>query len=222
MAFNLNKNDGSAESSNSKSKFDLSKNDVPLAQEDAHQQKSKALPYILIGLLIIAVGSWYFLSNKSSESASGDEVANTTQTDSITNASALKNDSAVPVISIEASSGIDPVPAVSNKNEDAVANEASPFKNKIPVSFARGNTSLRNIDQSIVSDIVKYLTSNSAARLEVHGYASSEGSLEANQSISQARADAFKSYLVSRNVNEDRITAVGKGIADPIASNETE
>ena len=63
---------------------------------------------------------------------------------------------------------------------------------------------------------------NSSARLEVFGYASSEGSVAVNQSISQARADAFKNYLIAKSVKADRIKAIGNGIANPIASNDTE
>jgi outer membrane protein OmpA-like peptidoglycan-associated protein len=55
----------------------------------------------------------------------------------------------------------------------------------------------------------------------VNGYASSDGTLAINQIVSQARADAFKEYLVSRSVAANRIIAEGKGIENPVASNET-
>jgi len=39
--------------------------------------------------------------------------------------------------------------------------------------------------------------------------------------LSERRANAVKSYLVSKGVSADRIYTEGKGKADPIASNAT-
>jgi OOP family OmpA-OmpF porin len=39
--------------------------------------------------------------------------------------------------------------------------------------------------------------------------------------LSQARAEAVRSYLVSKGLPSDKISAVGKGKANPVAPNDT-
>lgn len=58
--------------------------------------------------------------------------------------------------------------------------------------------------------------------ITVEGHTDSTGSPQHNTKLSQERADAVKSYLVSNNsVEDDKIKAVGFGEAQPIASNKT-
>ncbi|WP_214226177.1 OmpA family protein [Pedobacter sp. B4-66] len=200
MAFNLNKSDGSDESANSK--FNLSKSDTPGVESDATTGKTKTLVYIVIGFLIVAVGSWYlFFNNKPKLDNASSSIQGAQSTDSVKI-----------------------TPAATQNNKAITSNEISnvvPIKNKIPVSFSSGAITFDTINQSAVDDILLALSTNPESSLEIRGYASSEGSLAINQSISQARADAFKDYLLSKNVKEDRIKALGKGIENPIASNQT-
>jgi outer membrane protein OmpA-like peptidoglycan-associated protein len=55
----------------------------------------------------------------------------------------------------------------------------------------------------------------------VEGYTDSVGSDAANQKLSKDRAESVRAYLVSKGVPSDKITAVGKGKANPVASNDT-
>jgi outer membrane protein OmpA-like peptidoglycan-associated protein len=198
MAFNLNKSDGSAEPANSK--FNLSKNEASGVQSDVPTGKPRVLVYIVI--LIVAVGSWYLFFNNNP-----------------------KPDNASSSVQGEQSTVSPKITPVTTQNNTAItspeiSNEVA-MKNKIPVSFASGAITFDTIDQSAVNDILLALSTNPDSSLEIRGYASSEGSLAMNKSISQARADAFKDYLVSKNVSADRIRALGKGIQNPIASNQT-
>jgi outer membrane protein OmpA-like peptidoglycan-associated protein len=59
-------------------------------------------------------------------------------------------------------------------------------------------------------------------RLHIAGYTDSTGSVSYNQGLSESRADAVQTYLLSDNVNPARITAMGYGQSQPIASNDTE
>ena len=58
-------------------------------------------------------------------------------------------------------------------------------------------------------------------QVEVQGYTDSIGTDAYNLSLSQKRADAVKTYLVSKGLNSSSLTAKGYGKADPIASNST-
>lgn len=195
MAFNLNKNDGSMESSASKTKFDLTKNITPVPATTEPVKKSNVLSYLALIILVVGGAIWYLVSDKSPSTEKS--------------ASAGAGHDIVDTV---------PVAQISPQTVDATDKMIT----KVPVSFAQGATTFRTLDESIVREIVKHLASSGTAKLEVLGYASSEGSPEVNQSISQARADAFKSYLLSKHVVGDRIVAIGKGIENPIASNETE
>jgi len=55
----------------------------------------------------------------------------------------------------------------------------------------------------------------------VEGYTDSVGSDVTNQKLSKDRAEAVRAYLVSKGVPSEKITSVGKGESNPVASNDT-
>ena len=59
-------------------------------------------------------------------------------------------------------------------------------------------------------------------RVEVAGHTDNAGSPEANQRLSQERAQAVMAALVGRGIKADRLTAKGYGQTTPIADNRTE
>ncbi len=58
--------------------------------------------------------------------------------------------------------------------------------------------------------------------LKLDGYTDNVGPLSVNTKLSQDRADAVKSYLVSKGVASNKIVTAGHGPKQPIASNDTE
>jgi OmpA family protein len=56
---------------------------------------------------------------------------------------------------------------------------------------------------------------------EIAGYTSSVGTAVRNLQVSRQRADAVKTYLVSRGVPASSLTAAGYGSRHPVASNQT-
>lgn len=210
MAFNLHKNGSPEGTSESNSKFDLSKNVAATGGTVVDRKRSNPLIYIVIGLLMVAGTALYLLSNR------GVPIEKTGAL------SATSDTVETPAMSAKSTGAIDEVEKVVSAGSEKVSSQDEKAVNKIPAQFASGASSFNNLDKRIVNDIIAYLVNNSSARLEVFGYASSEGSVAVNQSISQARADAFKNYLIAKSVKADRIKAIGNGIANPIASNDTE
>jgi len=58
--------------------------------------------------------------------------------------------------------------------------------------------------------------------LKLAGHTDNSGSMQFNLKLSKDRAEAVKSYLVSKGANPSRIEATGYGPTQPIASNATE
>ncbi len=58
-------------------------------------------------------------------------------------------------------------------------------------------------------------------RIEVVGHTDSKGTEQYNQRLSERRAQAVQSYLISRGVDPSIISARGEGELRPIASNDT-
>jgi len=239
MAFDLNKNDGSNNGSSNKtqtsSKFDLSKGEAIRTSVPEKSSNSSTWIIGLAAILIIGGGIWYYsslpkavettdmastsLATKDSSTTAPAETQSQSTSDSMVNDTTAANPSAVTEASTAAAvvENTTEVPSQSASNDAAVAK----LNNKVPATFGQGSVSFSRIDKSLIKQITTYLSHNPNALINVNGYASSDGSLEINQTISQARADAFKNYLVSKSVADNRVVATGKGIEDPIASNST-
>ena len=57
---------------------------------------------------------------------------------------------------------------------------------------------------------------------EVQGHCDTTGSDKVNDPLSQKRAEAIVAALVEQGIASARLTAVGKGSRQPVASNSTE
>ncbi|HSO35090.1 MAG TPA: OmpA family protein [Labilithrix sp.] len=74
--------------------------------------------------------------------------------------------------------------------------------------------------QSKLNEVADALTKQDKdSTMVVEGHTDSQGALAMNQELSQKRADAVRTYLISRGIAADRITAKGQGPSTPIADN---
>jgi len=90
------------------------------------------------------------------------------------------------------------------------------------VLFVSGKAELLPIARRKLDEVAKVLKdTNNDQQISVEGYTDSQGSDDFNQRLSQERADAVRSYLVQQGVPSQRISAIGKGEASPVASNDT-
>ena len=69
--------------------------------------------------------------------------------------------------------------------------------------------------------VVKLLHENPKMKIEIEGHTDNQGNAEKNQLLSENRAKAVMSYIVSKGIAADRITSKGFGITKPIVANDT-
>lgn len=87
------------------------------------------------------------------------------------------------------------------------------------VLFTSGQADLKSAATGNLNKLVTFLNNYPNRRVVVEGYTDSLGSDDYNQGLSERRADGVKSYLVGQGIGSQRLTALGKGKSDPVASN---
>jgi outer membrane protein OmpA-like peptidoglycan-associated protein len=88
------------------------------------------------------------------------------------------------------------------------------------VLFESAKWALLSTAQTKLNDVASALTKQDKdSSIVVEGYTDSQGKDAMNQELSQKRAESVRTYLVSRGIASDRITAQGFGPGKPIADN---
>ncbi len=88
-------------------------------------------------------------------------------------------------------------------------------------AFGSGQAQLTANASASVRALGVYLKTLKAGNVQVIGHTDSQGDAEANQALSQRRADAVKAGLVDAGLAGGRVSAQGQGEAEPIADNMT-
>jgi len=94
------------------------------------------------------------------------------------------------------------------------------FKEQVLFAYDRSDlnaTAKTNLDK-LKTILLKYPETN----VMVIGHTDSKGSNEYNQTLSESRANSVTSYTNQHGISNSRLSAIGKGETDPIATNETE
>jgi OOP family OmpA-OmpF porin len=73
----------------------------------------------------------------------------------------------------------------------------------------------------VLNAIIQVMKGNPEIKFEVGGHTDSDGDEAANQTLSQARADAVRIQLISMGIDGNRLTAKGYGETKPMADNKT-
>ena len=93
------------------------------------------------------------------------------------------------------------------------------FKN---VYFDFGKSDLLDESKLEIDRVATFLSKSTKTTLEIAGHTDDVGTPEANQKLSEERAQAVVTYLVSRGVTAGRLKAVGYGKTKPLSKARTE
>jgi outer membrane protein OmpA-like peptidoglycan-associated protein len=98
----------------------------------------------------------------------------------------------------------------------------------IQVTFDSGllfdfdSSELRSQARANLADLAASLEEYPETEVLVVGHTDSRGSDSYNQALSERRAESAKLYLVRQGIEPSRIEAMGRGEAEPVATNETD
>jgi len=103
-----------------------------------------------------------------------------------------------------------------------------PFTNKLEkgkalelqhIYFETGKSTLKPESFKELNQLALAMKKDTAAAITITGHTDNAGKEADNQTLSLARAEAVKAYLVSQNVASGRIICKGQGSARPVADN---
>ncbi|HEU4602025.1 MAG TPA: OmpA family protein [Steroidobacteraceae bacterium] len=88
------------------------------------------------------------------------------------------------------------------------------------VLFDTGKSTLKPGAYTTIERLASVLKEDPKRQVTIEGHTDSVGSDEYNQQLSEARANAVRSALLERGVQDSQINAIGKGESFPVASND--
>jgi outer membrane protein OmpA-like peptidoglycan-associated protein len=88
------------------------------------------------------------------------------------------------------------------------------------VLFAQGKTELMPIAKDKLRTVAQALKQQDVKKpIVIEGHTDDVGPDAFNQTLSQARAEAVRAFLISEGMDASRITAIGKGESEPVTDN---
>lgn len=97
--------------------------------------------------------------------------------------------------------------------------KAGPGRASLLITFATNSTELSPETLGTLGTLAKALQSDALAgfSFRVEGHADARGDAQANERLSQQRAEAVKAYLIDKQgILPERLMAVGKGSTEPL------
>ncbi len=89
------------------------------------------------------------------------------------------------------------------------------------VYFDTGKASLKQESYEELNKLLDFMKTRKLTVIEIAGHTDNVGEDSDNLILSQQRADAVRSFLVSKGIDAKRVTAKGYGESQPVSTNET-
>jgi len=89
------------------------------------------------------------------------------------------------------------------------------------ILFATNSTTLESAAKTNIQKFAAILNKYPDTNILVTGYTDSDGTDEYNQTLSERRAEAVSNYAAAQGVSSSRLSIVGFGESNPVASNDT-
>ncbi|MDX2182402.1 MAG: OmpA family protein [Gemmatimonadaceae bacterium] len=89
------------------------------------------------------------------------------------------------------------------------------------VNFANAASRLLPASRPALDRVAEGLVANPDVKVEIGGHTDNRGNARANERLSLARANAVRTYLISKGVKAEQLVAKGYGGSQPIAPNTT-
>lgn len=113
------------------------------------------------------------------------------------------------------------VRSFSNENDSGAVQIGKPFVLS-SIQFDSNKSILRDESKLILEDLLTILKNVHSFGLNISGHTDNTGSESANIQLSKKRVLSIKNYLVSKGIDDKRITFEYHGASKPISTNETE
>jgi OmpA-OmpF porin, OOP family len=113
------------------------------------------------------------------------------------------------------------------QDEDGCPDELPPEVKKFTgviegINFKTGSASILPGSFTVLDRAVQVLQDYPTLKLEIQGHTDNRGRAALNLDLSQRRAEAVRTYFITRGVKPERVTAIGYGLERPIADNQSE
>jgi OmpA-OmpF porin, OOP family len=89
------------------------------------------------------------------------------------------------------------------------------------ITFDIDKATIKPESMGVLNEVASFLKSNASVKMEIDGHTDNTGASAHNLQLSQQRADAVKSQLVSMGIDASRFTTKGLGDTKPINNNQT-
>lgn len=89
------------------------------------------------------------------------------------------------------------------------------------LQFETGKSALKKESYALLKDLIEIMKLKPTMKIEIGGHTDNDGDDEANQLLSQQRAEAVKNYLISQGISANRMLSKGYGETRPKTANST-
>lgn len=117
---------------------------------------------------------------------------------------------------------------VEQQSQPVITNDAEVKKVEVgkvcdlhDINFSTNDFSLDDNSKRIIDLFIEFLNENPTVKVEIQGHTDNIGDDKSNQKLSEERARSVYDYVLSQNVDSNRLKYKGYGESKPIADNNT-